>query len=194
MQSARQDDDSSSSRSVVKRLRSLVGTLAAATAAVVLGVSGAGVTHAYLNATAGPAASTITAGTAAIQINGSATATLSPTALSPAAPAVWAFTVTNAGDAPMSLAAAISAPGGPAYAASAKALLTAVPNAAACTAAVAGTPSVLNGYSAPALGALPVGASQWYCLVVSLPNPMPAAGSGSSHSFTMTVNATQTPS
>lgn len=159
--------------------------------AVLIGVSGAGVTSALLTATVSAPGPTVAAGTAALRIDGDAASSLGSRALSPAAPSVWAFTVTNTGDAALSLAGRIAAPTGPAYLASARALVASVPNAAACTSGLAGTPAALNGYVPPAMGALAAGQTQWYCLVVSLPVGTSAAGSGSPLSFTLTVDGTQ---
>lgn len=170
--------------------RGIVVAILASAAAVALGASGAGVTFAFLNASATVTQATVKAGTFGIRIGDGTAAALPAKKLSPASPATWAFTVTNTGDAPADLAARIAAPGGPAYAASARASLTPVENASACTTGLASTSS-LNGYTNPALGSLAAGETKTYCLVVSLPNPTPAAGSGSAHSFTLTVDAVQ---
>lgn len=190
----RNDEPSTAERAAAAttpRPRSLLLTLVGAVAAVVIGVSGAGVTHAFLTATVTQPGATITAGTAGIQINGATAAALGSVALSPAAPAVWSFTVANTGNVALDLSARISAPAGPAFAPVARAVLAPVAGAAACSAALAGTPAALDGFTAPALGTVAAGASQTYCLVVSLPNPTPAAGSGSPLGFTVTVDAAQ---
>lgn len=172
--------------------RSLGITAVISAIAVFIGVSGAGVTSALLTSTATQPGATITAGTAGIRIDGDVTSALGSRALSPAAPAVWAFTITNTGDAPLAPTGSIAvAAGGPAYSAAARAVVAPVANAAACSAGIAGTPAALNGYVVPAMGALAAGQSQWYCLVVSLPAGTSAAGSGLPFSFTMTVTAAQ---
>ena len=155
-----------------------------------LGVSGAGVTFAFLNASAPVAQGTVQSAGFGIRIGDGASAALPTKNLSPASPATWAFPVTNTGAAPADLAARIAAPGGPAYATSARGSLTEVASEAACTTALAGT-AALNGYAKPALGSLAAGETKTFCLVVSLPNPLPANGSGSAHSFTLTIDAVQ---
>ncbi|WP_313355355.1 hypothetical protein [Microbacterium sp.] len=171
-------------------LRSLLITASATAAAVLLGISGGGVTHAFLSASAPVAQATVHAGTFGIRIGDGTTAALPEKKLTPAAPATWAFTVTNTGEAPVDLTGRIAAPGGPAYAASARGALAEVADAAACTASLAGT-AALNGYTKPALGSLAPGKTKTFCLVVSLPNPSPAADSGSAHSLTLTIDAVQ---
>ncbi|GEM_PF-4854199 len=171
-------------------LRTVLVSLLASAAAVALGVSGAGVTFAFLNASAPVAQGSVQAGTFGIRIGDGASAPLPAQKLSPASPPTWAFSVTNTGAAPADLAARIAAPGGPAYATSARGSLAQVANEAACTTALAGT-SALNGYAKPALGSLAPGETKMFCLVVSLPNPLPANGSGSAHSFTLTIDAVQ---
>lgn len=186
--------DHARTRTRRRRLASFATATLLAALAVVIGVSGGGVTSAMLTSTATQPGATITAGTAAIRIDGDAASTLGTRPLSPATPAVWAFTVTNTGDVSLSLSGTIAAPAGPAYRASARALVSAVPNAAACTAALSGTPGALDGYVPPAMGILGAGQSQWYCLVVSLPTGTSAAGSGSPLSFTLNVTAAQSAS
>lgn len=170
--------------------RTVLVSLFASAAAVALGVSGAGVTFAFLSDSAPVAQATVQAATFGIRIGDGTTAALPEKKLTPAAPATWAFTVTNTGQAPVDLTGRIAAPGGPAYAESARGALTEVADAAACTSALAGT-SALNGYTKPALGSLTPGQTKSFCLVVSLPNPSPAAGSGSAHSLTLTIDAVQ---
>lgn len=175
-----------------RRRRSLATTAILSAIAVFIGITGAGVTSALLTSTATQPGATITAGTAGIRIDGDTTSVLGSRALSPAAPAVWAFTLTNTGDAPLAPSGSIAVTaGGPAYSAAAQARVAPVANAAACTAALGGTPAPLNGYVVPAMSALAVGQTQWYCLVVSLPSGTSSAGSGLPLSFTMTVSATQ---
>lgn len=171
-------------------LRSLLITASATAAAVLLGISGGGVTHAFLSDSAPVAQATVHAGTFGIRIGDGTTAALPEKKLTPASPAAWAFTVTNTGEAPVDLTGRIAAPGGPSYAASARGALAEVVDAAACTSALGGT-SALNGYAKPALGSLAPGRTKTFCLVVSLPNPSPAAGSGSAHTFTLTIDAVQ---
>jgi len=111
---------------VRSRLRGIALTTAAVALAVALGVSGAGVTYAFLTASATQKGAVITAGTAAIQINGSTAAALGNQTLSPSTPAVWAFTVANTGSVKMDISAAIAATNSPAYAPAARALLVPV--------------------------------------------------------------------
>lgn len=170
--------------------RTVLVSIFASAAMVTLGVSGAGVTFAFLSDSTPVAQATTHAGTFGIRIGDGTAAALPEKKLTPAAPATWAFTVTNTGAAPVDLTGRIAAPGGPAYAESARGALTEVADAAACTSALAGT-SALNGYTKPALGSLASGQTKTFCLVVSLPNPSPAAGSGSAHSFTLTIDAVQ---
>lgn len=178
------------------QMRSLLGALVVSTVAVLIGLSGAGVTQAFLTASTTAPGATLTAGTAAIQINGAASAALGSRTLTPNTPAVWAFTVSNTGSVKMDISAGITAPAIPAYAPATRALLVPVANAAACTAAVAGTPASLNGYTATTatLGAIPAAATQTYCLVVSLPAGTSAAGAGSPLTFSLTVDAAQSAS
>lgn len=175
----------------VRRIRAAVTATLLTVLAVAIGVGGAGVTTALLTSTATQSGATITAGTASLRINGDAVSNLGSRSLSPAAPAVWYFTATNTGDVPLMLTGAIAAPSGPAYRSATRALVAPVANAAACTAGLVGTPAALDGYVPPALGTLAAGATQAYCLVVSLPNPTPATGSGSPLSFTLTIDAAQ---
>lgn len=173
------------------RLRSVVLTVALCAAAVLVGVSGAGVTQALLTSTATQPGFTVKAGTLTVLIDGAASATLAPKPLSPAAPAAWAFRVTNNGDARAGLAAHIAAPTGPAYATSARALIAPVVGEGSCSAAVVGTTAALHGYANSDLGAVDAGQSQWYCLVVSLPSGTASTGTGSPLSFSLTIDATQ---
>ncbi|UJP10264.1 hypothetical protein L2X99_00635 [Microbacterium sp. KUDC0406] len=173
------------------RWRTLLLAIFSSTAAVAIGASGAGVTYAYLNASAPMNGATVRAGALAIQINGSASADLGAKKVSPAAPAAWAFTVANTGDAPTALSAKITAPTGPAYAGSARAVLAPVADSASCKTTVTGPQAALNGYTLPTMGALAPGQTRSYCLVVSLPAGTSANGSGSSLDFVVTVDAAQ---
>lgn len=174
----------------VSRWRTVSFSIIASAVGVALGVSGAGATFAFLNVSTPVAEATVKAGTFGIRIGDGTSTALPAKKLSPAVPATWAFTVTNIGDAPADLAAQITAPGGPAYAASARGSLTEVADATACTSALAGT-TPLNGYTEPALGALAPNESRIYCLVAGLPNPAPAVGSGAPLAFTLTIDAVQ---
>lgn len=185
-------DDDARPRAHRSRFGSFATATLLAALAVAIGVGGAGVTSALLTASATQQGATITAGTAALRIDGDSVSSLGARALSPAAPAVWSFTVTNTGDVPLALSGAIGAPTGPAYRTFTRALLAAVPNAAACTASLAGTPAALDGYVPPALGTLAAGSTQRYCLVLSVPTGTSAAGTGSPLSFTLTVDGAQT--
>ncbi len=179
-----------------RRVRSLITAVALSAAAVLIGLSGAGVTYAFLTATAIQPGATITAGTAAIQIDGSAAATLGNRTLSPNTPAAWAFTVANTGSVKMDISAAIAATTSPAYSAATRALLVPVASTAACTATVGGTPAPLAGFTATTstMGVIAAGGSQVYCLVLSLPVGTSGTGAGSPLSFTVTVNAAQSAS
>lgn len=174
-----------------RRFRALVTTAILSLFAVLIGISGAGVTSALLTSSATQSGATITAGTAGIRI-GDGSGALGSRALSPATPAVWAFAVSNTGDAPLALAGTLAATGAvPAYAAAALVSLAPVASESACTPAAAGTPAALNGFTAPAMGTLAAGQSSWYCLVVSLPAGTAATGSGTPLSFTLNISATQ---
>lgn len=180
-----------SSASAPPRWRTLVVTVLVSGLAVFGGLSGAGVTQALLTGTAQQPAATLSAGTLTVQVNGAASAALGSKTVRPSSPAAWAFTVSNTGDAPADLAGSIAAPSGPAYAASVRALLAPVANAAACTTALAGTPAPLHGYTFATTGSLAPGQTRWYCLVVSVPAGTSAAGTGAPLTFTLTVDATQ---
>lgn len=174
------------------RIRGLVVGFALTVAAVLVGLSGAGVTTAFLSAGAQGGSATITAGTAALRINGSAAAALGAQALSPAAPAVWAFPVSNTGDVPLALVAATTASAPqPAYAAATRVLLVPVSGSGACTATTAGATAALGAQTASALGSIPAGGTQWFCLVLSVPNGTSAAGTGTALAFTLTFAGTQ---
>lgn len=173
----------------------VTGTVITATA-VLIGLSGAGVTQAYLTASASQPGATLTAGTAAIQVNGVSAANLGSRGLTPNTPAVWSFTVSNTGSVKMDISAVISAPAAAGYATSTRAVLAPVSGAAACTASLGGTPQPFDGFTAStaSLGAVQAGAVQTYCLVVSLPSGTSAVGSGSPLAFSMTVDAVQSAS
>lgn len=175
------------------RWRTWVSGTAMTAAAVLIGLSGAGVTQAYLTASAPQPGATLTAGTAAIQVNGASATNFGSRALTPNTPAVWSFTVSNTGSVKMNIAALVSAPATSGYATSTRAILAQVPGPAACTASLGGAAQPFNGLSS-ALGALPAGATQTYCLVVSLPSGTSAVGTGSPLAFSMTVDAVQSAS
>lgn len=118
------------------RWRTWVSGTAMTAAAVLIGLSGAGVTQAYLTASAPQPGATLTAGTAAIQVNGASTANLGSRALTPNTPAVWSFTVSNTGSVKMNIAALVSAPATSGYATSTRAILAQVSGPAACTASL----------------------------------------------------------
>lgn len=183
-------------RSRRRRLRALVHAIVASAIAVVIGVSGAGATYAFLSSTA-PAgqATTLTAGTLTIQINGASSAALGPFAVSPSVPVAKAFSVKNTGNAPATLDAVIGAVTTPAITAHALARVTEVADSAACVPGLAGPQGALQGYAGALTGgSLQPAATRWYCLEVSLPAGTPATVSGQGFSFNMTVNATQSAS
>lgn len=182
-------------RSRRRRLRSLVYGTVASAIAVIIGLSGAGATYAFLSSTVSAPGATVTAGTLTIQINGSNSAALGPFAVSPSVPVAKAFSVQNTGNAPATLDAAISAATTPAITSHTLARVTEVANSAACVTGLAGPQGTLHGYSsALAGGSLQPAATRWYCLEVSLPAATPATVSGQGFNFTMTVGATQSAS
>lgn len=119
-------------RSRRRRLRSLVYGTVASAIAVIIGLSGAGATYAFLSSTVSAPGATVTAGTLTIQINGSNSAALGPFAVSPSVPVAKAFSVQNTGNAPATLDAAISAATTPAITSHTLARVTEVANSAAC--------------------------------------------------------------
>ncbi|MFT4134894.1 hypothetical protein [Microbacterium sp.] len=178
------------------RRRALVHASLAVAASVVVGLSGAGGTYAFLTSTAGAPGATLSAGTLTLQVNGSASASLGTFAVSPAAPIATAFRVTNTGDAPAALDAAIAATSTPLLASHALARITEVAGSEACTTGLGGPQAALPGYAA-VLGdgaSLSAGATRWYCLEVALAADTPIAASGQGLGFTLTVNGTQSTS
>lgn len=178
-----------------RRLRSLVHATIISAIAVVIGVSGAGATYAFLSSTEQVGGATVTAGTLTIQINGASSAALGPFAVSPSVPVAKALSVQNTGNAPATLDAVISAATTPAITAQTLARITEVANSAACVTGLAGPQGSLHGYSSTLTGgSLQPTATRWYCLEISLPAGTPATVSGQGFNFTMTVNATQSAS
>lgn len=178
-----------------RRPRALVHAFLASIAAVAIGLSGAGATHAFLAAGTNAPGARLAAGTLTLRINDSSSATLGAFAVSPSTPVAKAFSVANTGDAPAALDAAIAATSTPQLTAHALARITPVANSAACAAGLGGAQAPLNGYSA-ALGGGPLaaGATRWYCLEVALAANTPATVSGQGLSFEITVAGTQSAS
>ncbi|MGC3956102.1 MAG: hypothetical protein QM804_17980 [Propionicimonas sp.] len=175
-----------------RRLRALVQATLASAVAVVVGLSGAGATYAFLSSTANAPGASVTAGTLTLQVNGASSAALGDFAVSPATAVAKAFRVTNTGDAPATLAAGIAASSTPQIASRTRARITQVANAAACTTGLGGTQQALPSY-AEALGGGPLAASasRWYCLEVALVANTPVSTSGQGLDFTITVTGTQ---
>lgn len=178
-----------------RRPRALVRAFVASGAAVLVGLSGAGFSYAFLTSTANAPGATLTAGTLALRINGSSSASLGAFAVSPGTPAVRAFSVANTGDAPATIAAEIAAATNPPLTSYARARITPVANSEACAAGLGGTQAPLDGYAA-ALGggALAAGATRWYCLEVALAAGTPATVSGQGLDFGVTLDGTQSAS
>ena len=175
-----------------RRLGGLLPATLASAAAVAIGLSGAGGTYAFLTSTANTSAATLTAGTLTLQLNGAASASLGAFAVSPNAPVARVFSVTNTGDAPAALDAAIAATSAPTITSYTRARITPVATAAACTIGLGGAQAALNGYAATLPGgSLAAGSTRWYCLEVSLDASTPATVSGQGLGFTLTVNGTQ---
>jgi len=146
--------------------------------AVSLGLVGTGGTYAYLNSSVSATpASTISAGTAALTVSNNA---LNFSALAPGASSTGTFSITNTGDVPLQLSAAIAA--------------TMTPSGAANPFAI----KVANG-ACPATGVpagnlntvLAAGASTSACLVVTLPNTAAPAAQSASAAISATISGIQ---
>ena len=177
------------------RLHSLLVSTLATGVAVTLGVASAGVTTAFLTASASAPGGTITAGTLELQINGAPSAALGAWEPTPNTPAVKSFTITNIGDATADLSAAIAvtAPA-PALTSHVTARLTPVANAAACVAGLAGTQAPIRGYAATNVASVAAGASRVFCLEMAITPGAPSTVAGQSLAFTMTVSGLQSAS
>lgn len=173
------------------RLRSLVASTLTTGLAVLIGVSGAGGTYAWLTASATAPGATVQAGTLTLQINGAASAALGTWEATPNTPQAKAFTITNTGNAPASLTGTIAATTTPALTPYATARLTNVASAAACVPGLGGAQGVLNGYTTTAFDTIAVGATRTYCLEVGLAAGTPVSVSGQSLNFSLTITGTQ---
>ncbi|MBH0129956.1 TasA family protein [Salinibacterium sp. NK8237] len=146
--------------------------------AVSLGLVGTGGTYAYLNSsvTTTPG-STISAGTAALTVGNQ---TLDWSALAPGKSVTGTFTITNTGDVPLTLSAAIAAKMTPSS--TANPFTISVANGACPT---SGTPTgTLNSTVA-------AGASTSACLVVTLPADALATAQSASAAITATITGVQ---
>ncbi|QAV70274.1 hypothetical protein ESZ53_07360 [Salinibacterium sp. UTAS2018] len=155
-----------------------IKALAIVAIAVSIGLVGTGGTYAYLNAsaTAAPGA-TVTAGTAGLKVSSQA---LNWSALAPGKTVTGTFTVTNTGDVPLVLSAAIAAKMTPSSATNPFTITVA--NGACPT---SGVPSgTLNSTVA-------AGASTSACLVVALPANAPASAQSASAAITATISGVQ---
>ena len=176
-------------------LWAFVRAFLASTAAVVVGLSGAGATYAFLTSTTNAPGATLTAGTLTLRIDGTSSASLGTFEVSPNTPVARAFNVANTGDAPATLDATIEATSTPQIASHALARITPVAGSAGCAVGLGGTQAALDGYSV-ALGGGPLagGATRWYCLEVALAAGPPATVSGQGLDFDVTVAGTQSAS
>lgn len=173
------------------RLRALVTSTLTTGLAVLIGVSGAGGTYAWLTASATAPGATVQAGTLTLQINGAASAALGTWEATPNTPQVKSFTITNTGNAPASLTGAIAATTTPALTPYATARLTNVANPAACVPGLGGAQGALNGYTTAAFDTIAAGTTRTYCLEVGLAAGTPVSVSGQSLNFSLTVTGTQ---
>ena len=177
--------------------RRLAGTALAVSAAVVLAVSAAGGTSAYLSSSASAAnAATLKSGTATLEV-GSALA-LPATVLYPGATIAGSATVNNTGDVPLTLrVTGVTPPASPTPFSSALTLgVSIVASAANCTASTpAAWTGVVSASSPPgSLGTTAVAAhaGATVCMTVTLPLSAPAAAAGAGASaFTVTLNGLQ---
>ncbi|WP_141396672.1 hypothetical protein [Microbacterium gorillae] len=178
-----------------RQRRGLVIAILGVLGTTVLGLGAAGGTYAMLTATADIGGqSAITAGTAALTINGTASgATLAAVAPAPATPKRVAFQVSNTGDVALALSStiAVTAPA-PAIVGVTRAIVAPVADAAACAAGPAGTPAAINGHTVPTLATLPAGATAWYCLEVSIAPGSSAALAGQDLTYRLTIDGRQT--
>lgn len=185
------------------RLRRQRRGLALATLGVLgttlLGVSAAGGTYAFLNASAEATGDTIAAGTDGLLIKGAPTAVLDGVRLDPATESRVLFDVTNSGDVALSLTAAlrVTTTPAPAIAANTRVLVAKVATAADCSATKApnGPRVAIDTWNAQGatIGTIPATpGAQLYCLVVALAPETPATQSGQSFNYTLTINGRQT--
>lgn len=174
-----------------QRRRSLVSTTVLSVAAVLIGVTGAGGTYAFLNDSQTLPGATVTAGTLELQINGASSTDLGNLQASPLLPASRAFTITNVGQTPAELSGHIVATSTPSLLPHTLARLTPVASAAACTAGLSGTQSTLQGYASNSLGIINPNQTRWFCLEVGIVSGTSATHSGQSLNFTLTIDAEQ---
>jgi len=146
--------------------------------AIGLGLVGTGGTYAYLNASVSATpGTTLTAGTAALTVGGPS---LNWSALAPGDAVAGTFTITNTGDVPLVLSAAITATMTPSS--TANPFTISVSNGA-CP--VSGLPTgTLN-------GTLAAGATTNACLVVALPTNAPANAQSASAAISATISGIQ---
>ena len=173
------------------RTRGLLTATLSTLGCLILGVSAAGGTYAFLNDTDQLAGGTIRSGTAAIQVNSLDIAQLGARQVTPAAPAYVAFKVTNTGTIPLQLSGTITAPATPAIVANTRVLVVPVASAAACTSAIAGTRADLSTY-ATTLNMIAANTTQDYCLELSLAPNTPAAQASQGFAYSMTILGRQT--
>jgi len=146
--------------------------------AVSIGLVGTGGTYAYLNSsvTATPG-STISSGTAALTVGNQS---LNWTALAPGKSVTGTFTITNTGDVPLVLSAAIAA----------TATGSSTTNPFAISVANSACPS--SGVPTGTLNStLAAGASTSACLVVTLPANAPSSAQSTNVAITATISGVQ---
>ncbi|MBH0109765.1 hypothetical protein I6E81_06260 [Salinibacterium sp. NG22] len=156
----------------------VVKALAVLTIAVSLGLVGTGGTYAYLNSsvTTTPG-STISAGTAALTVGNQ---TLNWSALAPGKSVTGTFTITNTGDVPLVLSAAIAA------------TATGSSTTNPFTISVANSACPTSGAPTGTLSStLAAGASTSACLVVTLPANAPASAQSTNVAITATISGVQ---
>jgi len=146
--------------------------------AIALGLTGTGGTYAYLNAaaTATPG-STVSAGTAALTVGSQS---LSWANMAPGGSRTGTFTITNTGDVPLILSAAIAA--------------TMTPSSVSnpFTISVANGSCPASGVPAGTLnGTLAAGATTSACIVVTLPASAPSSAQSASAAIAATINGVQ---
>lgn len=174
------------------RQRTLVTSILATGLAVLLGLSGAGGTYAWLSASGSTPGATVRSGTLALLINSSSSAVLGNWVVAPTKPVAKSFTVTNTGDAPAVLAAKITATTTPAITANATARVTPVANSAACVPGLSGAAGALNGFTNTAgLGAVAAKATVTMCLEIGLATNTPLSVNGQTLNFTLNISGTQ---
>lgn len=179
------------------RTRSLMLTTLTLAAATALGVSAAGGTYAWLNASAPVSGATVTSARAGLTVNDAASATLTAFSLAPGVVRTTALKVSNTStpsgtSKPLALTpvATVTTTTTNAINGSVQMALTPVANAAACTAST-GILQPMSSYPATTLPSIAPAASQYVCLRVTLPAGTPATVSGQSVGFTIAFSADQ---